>query len=365
MRFSDLLPLSDARRPRGRRATRSRAAAGVPLIVALGALAMTATACSGSSPGANRPVTKHSVTKPQGKGVTTHAKLSSTHGSGTKPGGNGSSGGSSSTPGHLAAGQYDNERPGLPHWVMAVEPLAHGFDGAFSFIYQDGHVQNEPSYTASVSAGGRLTITFPGGATYAGSYSSGKIQLPGCTSYLSTAGGYGPTPIASCTFRYEGGAPGSWTSAFLVLSPSGLGDVKTGMSLTQAQAAAGETFNASGDGFAYEEPTPPYFADLWVGIDPDGVRCVGAAEPARGLSFYQSVVTPEGFALDGTVQQLLAVYGSRAKYVPNPGSGLDPVAGYVVDEGTGRLVFWLTPDGHSVIGMAAGDDTLEPSYCLG
>ena len=342
--------------------TRTRRPRATAAATALGALALAASACAAGSPSAAPATTKPpasapTTVTPQPTASTSPTTLPSTTAVPAKP----------AAPRPLQAGGYFNARAGLPHWIMSLFPLAHGYGGNFSFVYQDGRlVPGSSSYTVSAKADGNLTLTFVGDAVYHGTYSASTIHLPGCASYLPGAGRYGPTTVASCTFGFAGAAaaPASWTDSFLVISPSGLGDVHIGMSQAQAQAAANETFDGSGDGFVYHTTVADRYPRLWAGLDSTSVvTCVGAGM-TNALPLEQTVVTPDGFMLGEGVQQLLHVYGSRAKYVPNPESGRDPQAGYVVDEGSGRLVFWVNSVG-AVMGIAAGNRTLEPSYCTG
>lgn len=151
-----------------------------------------------------------------------------------------------------------------------------------------------------------------------------------------------------------------WTARRLTITPTSLGGVRVGMTLAEAQAAAGAAFDAAGDGYSYPSTLPAGYPHLYVGRDP--VDCVGA----EGASTAQAVATPEGFRLGDSVRALLAVYGSRARYVPAPtGGGMTDYAEYIVAEAGGNLVFMVDPAGQRVTGIAGGGSGLDPNSCTG
>ena len=161
-------------------------------------------------------------------------------------------------------------------------------------------------------------------------------------------------------------APPTWTSSQLTITPQSLGAVRVGMTGDQAQGAAGETFDGAGDGFTY--PIRPGYPHLYVGGAPgeyargagSPVRCVGASDPAG----RQDIVTADGFHLGGSVAQLLAIYGSRARYMPAPaGGGMTDYAGYVVTEPAGDLAFVVYSG--AVREIAGGPTPLSPNGCTG
>jgi hypothetical protein len=160
---------------------------------------------------------------------------------------------------------------------------------------------------------------------------------------------------------------GTWRSPVLVITPQSLGAVRVGMTTAQAQTAAGVTLDDVGDGFNHAVHLPTGSADLWAGEGGTTqantvVYCVAA----YGLDSKQVVETPEGFKVGESVQQLKAIYGSRAVWVPDPGPfGMTPQAGFEVAEDGGHLVFWQDDSGEYITGIAGGNDTLTPSDCTG
>ena len=156
-------------------------------------------------------------------------------------------------------------------------------------------------------------------------------------------------------------ASGQWTGSSLTISPTSLGAVTIGMSLSQAQQAAGVAFDGTGDGFSYPTTLPSGFPHDFVSGIPT-VTCLGAEakQPAS-----QAVSTPEGFQLGQSVQTLLSIYGSRATYKPAPTQGgMTNNAGYVVSEGSGNLVFVVGPDGSTITEIAGGPN-IGPNTCTG
>ncbi len=167
---------------------------------------------------------------------------------------------------------------------------------------------------------------------------------------------------------------GPWSDPALTITPRSLGGVRVGMSQTDAQTAAGFSFDAGGDGFVYPTTLPARFPHDYVGMTgPYGnetVGCVGASLWAGSKTSSQTISTPEGFRLGGTVQQLKAVYGSRVRYVAAPSSGMTTNAGYVVAEPGGYLAFvvgrsltnWLPPTNRAsgFVVEIAGSKTANP-----
>lgn len=78
-----------------------------------------------------------------------------------------------------------------------------------------------------------------------------------------------------------------------------------------------------------------------------------------------AITTPEGFRLGGTVQQLLAIYGGRAKYSPAPSGGIAARDGYVVEESRGNLAFDVDDATNTIFGIKGGGPDLTPSSCAG
>jgi hypothetical protein len=155
---------------------------------------------------------------------------------------------------------------------------------------------------------------------------------------------------------------GQWAAPTLTITPDSLGGVDSGMTIAEAQQAAGITFDGSGDGFYYPTGLPTGYPHLFVGGET--VDCVGA-ESGSSSEPTQQVVTPEGFSLGGTVQSLLAIYGSGAVYEPAPSvGGMTDNAGYVVSEGSGDLVFVVGASGSTISEIAGGTD-IGPNDCTG
>jgi hypothetical protein len=155
---------------------------------------------------------------------------------------------------------------------------------------------------------------------------------------------------------------GQWTAPSLTISPEGLGAVQVGMTMTAAQTAAGVAFDGSGDGFYFPTTLPTGYPHDYVGLGgANGVGCVGADGP----STTQTVSTPEGFHLGGTVSQLMAIYGSRLQYAPAPtDGGMTDNAGYIVSESSGNLVFALDSS-HTIVNEIAGGPGITLNSCTG
>jgi hypothetical protein len=136
---------------------------------------------------------------------------------------------------------------------------------------------------------------------------------------------------------------GPWSDRALTITARSLGGVHLGMNRNEAQVAAGYAFDTGGDGFVYPTTLPAGFPHDYVGVTGlsghESVVCVGASLRNGSKPSSQTISTPEGFRLGDTVQRLKAIYGSRARYVPAPSSGMTTNAGYVVDEAGGHLAF--------------------------
>ena len=152
----------------------------------------------------------------------------------------------------------------------------------------------------------------------------------------------------------------AWSSSKLVITPRSLGAVSIGMTTTQASAAAGEKLAPVGDGVWYPG-----------GISGSGglsVLVTGGGETASCVSASDqpgvpAVVTPQGFALGGTLAHLKAVYRGRIRYVPAPTGGIMPLPGYVASFKDGNLVFW-TRNGTTVDQIAGGAGVLPSTDCV-
>lgn len=167
---------------------------------------------------------------------------------------------------------------------------------------------------------------------------------------------------------------GPWSDQTLTITPQSLGRVQVGMTRDEAQAAAGYSFDAAGDGFLYRSTPPAGFPHDYVGMTgPSGnetVVCVGASLRGGSKPLSQAISTAEGVHLGDTVQKLEAIYGSRARYVPPPASGMTTNAGYVVAEAGGSLAFvvgssltdWSPPSDPAAgfVVEIAGSKTADP-----
>ena len=176
-------------------------------------------------------------------------------------------------------------------------------------------------------------------------------------------------------------AAGRWTSPVLVITDHSLGAVSVGQTMTQAAHAAGFTsFTAIGDGVSIPTPWlwsqggsarnaagyPELYVSGWAGPGAaayGSFTCVGAV--AGTSTTKQVITTPEGVRLGDPASRITAVYGSRARYVPQPASGLDPRAGYVISHNGYDLVFKLDPRGQQIVAIAGGLDPVTPSTCAG
>lgn len=148
------------------------------------------------------------------------------------------------------------------------------------------------------------------------------------------------------------GPSGKWTDSVIVITPKSLGAVRLGMSIPQAEAAAGGAIESVGDGVYRLRGTGLYFQP-----GASGVECVGAeADPHR------TVTTPEGVRVGDEAGRVADAYGDRAQYLPAPTGGRTPAEGYVVKAADGTLAFVVHDN--VVIGIHAGSD-VTPSNCGG
>jgi hypothetical protein len=132
------------------------------------------------------------------------------------------------------------------------------------------------------------------------------------------------------------------------------------MNLDQALAAAGP--NSAGTGNEVSSPTTT--PDYLYALTGQTVSCVGTS--LGQSSGTQTVSTPEGFHLGDSVQTLLSIYGSRAKYIPFPsGYGIDPSAGYIVAETGGNLFFFIDQQNASVNHIIGGPNVSGSNSCSG
>lgn len=161
---------------------------------------------------------------------------------------------------------------------------------------------------------------------------------------------------------------GLWTDTQITITPTSLGGVRLGMSAAQAQAAAGVGFDESGDGFVYPSTLPAGYPHDYVGVIGSTtdytVHCVGTGVAALDAPPSQRVTTPEGFQLGDTKAALIATYGTAARYVPAPPTGMTTNAGYVVTKRDGVLAFVLGPNDR-IVSIAAGGAGTDPNTCTG
>jgi hypothetical protein len=198
----------------------------------------------------------------------------------------------------------------------------------------------------------------------------------------STVPGPKPTPAPTTTSVLRDTTPdttpaagdGRWSDRLLTVTPRSLGAARVGMTRSELQHAVRFSFDAGGDGSAYPTTLPDGFPHDYVGLTgpsfKEKVVCVGASLTPRAGVSSQTISTPEGFRLGDSVRRLLAVYGSRARYVPAPSSGMTTHAGYVVAERGGYLAFivgtsptnWLAPADRTsgIIVEIAGSITPDP-----
>jgi hypothetical protein len=194
------------------------------------------------------------------------------------------------------------------------------------------------------------------------------VAVAACGSSAKTAATHQPsaTALAPATTTTTVPAPSKWTDSTLTIDGSSLGAVKVGMTLDEAQRAAGVAFDGNGDSASYPTKLPAGAAHPFVDSDSGSVFCVGARASQSGQQ-TQGVSTPEGFHLGDSVAKLKAIYGSRLVFVPAPPTGMDPHEGYTVTLPSGRLAFSASPNG-KVYAIVAGkgfmNEPLAPSLCL-
>jgi hypothetical protein len=102
----------------------------------------------------------------------------------------------------LPQGPYADDPNNAPHYTITVAYRGPAsFQGAITFVFQDGRTESPGSYTATLLGGGRLTFVLSSGQTLSGSYRSGGFGLDGCGTALRWA-----TQPAMCQFSYQPGA---------------------------------------------------------------------------------------------------------------------------------------------------------------
>ncbi len=193
---------------------------------------------------------------------------------------------------------------------------------------------------------------------------------PTTTAPLPTSTSSSTSTTTSTTTQPQTGTSERWTDSVLTITPQSLGAVRIGMTLPEAETAAGVPFDGAADGAFYPTSLPTGFPHLFVNEDPSNlVSCFGAeiGDPTALpiVSAPQTVSTPEGFHLGDTVAQLLAIYGTRAHFLQAPAGGISPRAGYVVAEPDGNLAFYVDNSSTRILGIKGGDSALTPSSCSG
>ncbi len=131
---------------------------------------------------------------------------------------------------------------------------------------------------------------------------------------------------------------GRWTDSKLVISAHSLGAVTRGMTLVQAEAAAGIGLSSPGDGIF--RPTDYTITGSTVLQFSWGVTCFDATRSTGGPG--TTVTTSAGVRLGDPMSQIAAAYGSMAKpFTADPtwtGAGNIP-AGIIVQTDNGVLLF--------------------------
>jgi pimeloyl-ACP methyl ester carboxylesterase len=206
-----------------------------------------------------------------------------------------------------------------------------------------------------------------GGAVLLDWATQNYTNSPNPLTYWSGKLTFNGTKVVLSDLQPHTGITGSqlWSDQHLTITPTSLGQVHLGMTLTQAQAAAGVVFDGAGDGYTYPEELPAGYAHDYVGgaYGNHPVTCIGTRGSATST---QTVSTPEGVSLGDPASKVTQVYRSAAAFVPMPtGGGLDPRAGYVVKTGQGTLAFAVDSPTGPITGIAAGGPTLTPSSCTG
>jgi hypothetical protein len=103
----------------------------------------------------------------------------------------------------LTGGLYTDAPDGAPHYVLSLTSSARDvIRGSVSFLYQDGRVATVGSYAGTLSGNGKVVLTLVDGKVLGGSYTVGRLNLPGCAAALPLA-----TVAGDCTFTYHGHVP--------------------------------------------------------------------------------------------------------------------------------------------------------------
>jgi hypothetical protein len=193
----------------------------------------------------------------------------------------------------------------------------------------------------------------------AGSSKKSTGSKPTSGTKTSSGSGLGtPTPLA--------GQDASWGDPVILVTPDSMGAVHFGMDERQAERAAGEVFNAAGDGFRYNSPGA--YGGNYIYLGEAGLSlgstfgCIGAGQV---LGSHQVVETPQGFRLGQSTLHLLAIYGKSATFVQGPATGMEPYDYYIVKGQGGSLVFRLDMPDEYVDGIMAVAPGADPEFCGG
>jgi hypothetical protein len=170
-------------------------------------------------------------------------------------------------------------------------------------------------------------------------------------------------PTGNTSSASQAAPSGRWTDSKLVISARSLGAVTRGMTLAQAQTAAGTSLSSSGDGIY--QPADHTLTGATVLQFSYGTTCFDATRSSSGSG--TTVATPAGVRLGDPMNQIAATYGSAAKpFTADPswtGPGNVP-AGIIVQSGDGVLLFVGSSADHrggNITSIRGADDALLAS----
>jgi hypothetical protein len=134
------------------------------------------------------------------------------------------------------------------------------------------------------------------------------------------------------------------------MTPTSLGAVKVGMTLPEAEVAAGaplRPFPDSGSITSQEGECLQAFFSYTT-------KKVTGFVALQFRSACPEITTTGGLRIGSTVGQLLAVYGKRAKFYASKPS-MSPSPGYVVSDSDGQLSFLVLKG--VIVGIATGNES--------
>jgi hypothetical protein len=200
----------------------------------------------------------------------------------------------------------------------------------------------------------------PSTSAAASSLTTAKTSTPIRTSSATASTPSRPSPSETA----PAGSEAPWTASSLIITATSLGAVKNGMTLAQAENAAGLDFPGSGNGAHYPTLTSPHAPHLYIRPtgDTNFPPCLGAQGDGKGTP---TVSTAEGFRLGDPVRRLKGIYGSALTYTPRPDAGLSPRAGYTLKEPAGSIIFVIDPATDTITEIASSTQSLTPSGCPG